>query len=218
MHAGRLNHIVVVLALCCAAQAGAATVGDDEPGVLTPEAIAVLGAELEAHGVIGDYDQQGNLLLATASRLSFYYGRALPAVQAADPAAQPGLLARPRAQPAETFDYALVFEDELGRQMEQPIVPIPADWNALQASLLALPGVSAATLDEESGEIAVDLGGRRVTGRLSYLARTTIIDFELPTVYVISAGDLNGDGTGDYYVHYPLQSLVQFLYVYPQSR
>lgn len=162
---------------------------------------------LAASGLGFDYDAQGRIIVEPPHGRFRYVGRAAAAAVPAPEGSMPGLHAR-------DSDYVLVFHDADGALMEQELVPVPADWPNLRAALAALPGVSDVTIDVD-GTLAVAIDGRRVRGRMAHQAGVSTVNFLQGEAYLGWAGDLNGDGTGDYHVFYPRQSLVQVLYVNP---
>lgn len=208
-----VHRSAAVLLAVLSIQADAARV-DDAMSVLSPPAMAALAADLEARGLMADFYRPDGLLVGDG-RFTWYYGRVVPVAVPAGQEALPGLHRRPRAQPAGTYDYVLVFDDDAGRRMQQLLAPASPNWSALHSALSALPGVTEVTQDDE--DISVVIDGRRVYGRLEHRASLTIADYPFPSEQALLgwAGDLNGDGAGDYYVIYPYQSLAQAVYVYP---
>jgi hypothetical protein len=190
------------------------------------DALRSLGLELS-------YDSRANLQVAPAttgaqtlverdgiiystSALStnggFYYStrptpQALPAYRYDEPglyyAAAPGL---PNAT-----SIVFVFRDADGKLLEQDLVPIPGDWFALKQYLEQLPGASNVRIDAQ-GVISLTLQGTTVRGRVGYHVNAG--DVQSGALVLKAAGDINGDGTGDYVLHYP-NGEWQHLLIYP---
>ncbi len=175
---------------------------------------ASLDSELASRGMSFAYDELGRVRVAPPQAGSYLVGRAgLVAVPAFHGVA-PGLYAYPLEAPAGVSGYSLIFRDEDGTLMEQELVPAPANWSSLKTALGAIPGVGDVALDAE-GVITVEFSGRSIRGRTAYQVLTGSIA-GLPTLGASLqwAGDLNGDGVGDYRIFYPSGD-VQVLFVYP---
>lgn len=109
---------------------------------------------------------------------------------------------------------SIISENSEGIIMEQELVPVPRDWLALKARLLAEPGVSSARIDSY-GVISVVYRGQVVRLLASYesLPNKAPASDNRGIVFV-AAGDLNGDGEVDYYSYYP-NGERQTIYVFP---
>jgi hypothetical protein len=104
-----------------------------------------------------------------------------------------------------------VFRDADGKLLEQDLVPIPGDWFALKQYLEQLPGASNVRIDAQ-GVISLTLQGTTVRGRVGYHVNAG--DVRSGALVLKAAGDINGDGTGDYVLHYP-NGEWQHLLIYP---
>src|SRR5690606_36480275 len=121
---------------------------------------------------------------------------ALPA-----PTARPvGLITSPARGLGTMRKLTSVFTTEDGTLMQQTLVPLPADWSALRALLLALDGVRSATIDV-AGVIRVNLGDIELRGLMDYVV-IPASGTGPGTVVLEAAGDTTGNGMHDYRVTY----------------
>jgi hypothetical protein len=204
------NLASVLLATCCTSPLHA-QLYTEAPLALSPEADSALRANIEARGLSVSHDAQGYLRIGDRD-LWWHVGRVATAPTAST--LQTGLHRIVRSQPAGQYDYVLAFDDAQGQRMQQALVPASADWDGMQAALHDVPGVTEVAHDNH-GDLRVVIDGRTLYGRLDPLSATTLTMWVNPDTHLLWAGDLNGDGTGDYHVIYPRQSLLQRLYVYP---
>ncbi|HWK54604.1 MAG TPA: beta-propeller fold lactonase family protein [Hyphomicrobiales bacterium] len=197
----------------------------DKPGF---EAIlAALGLEL-------GYDQFANMIASpqlgnsaetlidgsqrSASALSeapFYFSArpdvvALPAAAGAQAGVQYGSVTGLR----NATLVSVVFEDENGDLLTQAIVPVPANWPQLKASLAAMTGMSEVRIDTR-GVISVKFDGMPMKGRSGFRVTRGATELAQPDRVVFQpAGDVNGDGRDDFIMIYP-NGDQQTLLIYP---
>ncbi|HWK53018.1 MAG TPA: hypothetical protein VNR18_01510, partial [Hyphomicrobiales bacterium] len=187
---------------------------------------------LQALGLRLDYDARANLLVEAettemqallddtgisrhASALNeetglYYALRPHPLALPAPAGAEEGLHARVAPELPTATLLSLVFKDERGLLLEQDLIPVPADWPALKAALRAIPGLTQVRIDLQ-GIISVQLEGRTLRGRVSYAVLRSGVPSGANSVLVQGVGDLNGDGTGDFELHYPNGDLQRLL-------
>ncbi len=204
-----------VSALLCAGQLAAQSIMTNSDLVLQSD--AAFRAALADMGFSFEYDVLGRLVVRSPqSPYHHYVAMAGATAVAAARDATPGVRTRVLDTPANVAAHSLVFKAEDGTLLEQQLAPVPANWPRLRATLARIPGVSEITLDT-NGDITVEINGRRVRGRMSYLVSATIADFPTLDAVLGRSGDFNGDGTEDYLVFYtdaPF-NLMQTLYIYP---
>ncbi|MEX2333065.1 MAG: GLUG motif-containing protein, partial [Pseudohongiella sp.] len=97
----------------------------------------------------------------------------------------------------------MVFRDEDGNLMQQDLVPVPSDWQSLKSNLTSIEGLSEVRIDTQ-GIISVSVDGQPVRGQMQYEVTQGGFDDDVPAEgsVMISAGDVNGDGTEDFRVVY----------------
>lgn len=141
------------------------------------------------------FDARANLVVGGDKPLN-YVGR--PAVLALPTQrfTTPGLKLAPRAGETGLPQLVLVVEDEDGNLLEQAIEPVPADWPALKGTLAAVAGVSDVAIGAD-GVITFSVNGRRLRAIADYAVRKGAANAG-SSVRFVAAGDLNGDGTGDF--------------------
>lgn len=158
--------------------------------------------------------REGYALRASALVNAGFYYSSRPALEAlpAHRFSAPGLYYHTVPGLPNATSLVLVFEDEAGKLLEQELVPVPADWFALKGYLEQLPGARNVRIDAQ-GIVSVTLNGATIRGRVGYDVGTGAADTTAGLV-LKSTGDINGDRTGDYLLHYP-NGDVQHLLIYP---
>lgn len=123
----------------------------------------------------------------------------------------PGLLEYPVMGLGTVLHVSSLFVAGDGALMQQDLVPTPVDWFDLKATLLALSGVTTASMDTR-GTIQVSIDGINLRGVMDYaVTRGGPGNTEGLTLNV--AGDLTGNGMDDYRVTYA-NGDQQLLFVY----
>lgn len=140
-------------------------------------------------------------------------GRQLMALQAEDGyfSARPEVTAIPahRGNAAGLLSYSVaglgtvehlstLFIGSGGVLMQQDLVPAPVDWLALKAAMLDLPGVTVVSIDTR-GIIRVSVDGITLRGVMDYAVARGGQDTG-GVIALEAAGDLTGNGMGDYRV------------------
>ncbi len=169
---------------------------------------ALLQSELDKFGITLHYDEHAIMRLFGADgipgSMNYLTARAdMLAIPASSSAAE-GVFLREFPGLPHAFLIYLVFMDEYGHLMQQDLVPMPADWQALKSALAAIAGVSDVRINPQ-GIISVAVAGQTVRARMAYEVTRSAIGDDTPDegVNFRPGGDFNGDGMGDLQVLYP---------------
>jgi predicted acyltransferase (DUF342 family) len=200
--------------------AGFSFTPDDETEAGFPQLVdeAFFTEEAAALGLAVNQDADGNLVLTPLATDALYYiarpqASAVPAFRGTEEGLHfhsvPGL--------AGEQGLSLLFRDGNGMLLEQELVPIPADWLALKATLAAIAGLEDLRIDSQ-GSISMLYQGTRLRARVTYQVTRSGITTDKPAdgVLLVPAGDINGDGTEDYRLLYP-NGDVQGLLIFPRQ-
>lgn len=170
-------------------------------------ALATLGLSL-------GFDARANLIAREAPGASHYFSARPDILVVPAESGQVGIHSAtvPGLRNAEVL--SVVFEGDEGALQRQAIVPVPADWLLLKASLSAQPGMSDVQIDAQ-GIVSVTSNGVQMRGRSDYRVASGYGALAQPDgVVFVDAGDANGDGTGDFMMVYP-NGDGQLLLIYP---
>ncbi|MEX2334021.1 MAG: hypothetical protein WD600_07170, partial [Pseudohongiella sp.] len=94
----------------------------------------------------------------------------------------------------------LVFSDASGSLLQQPLMPVPADWPVLQEMLLGVDGAESVSINAD-GTISLALNGEGLRARPDYRVEAGPAPDSGQVSYA-DAGDLNDDGINDIVVTY----------------
>lgn len=161
-----------------------------------------------------EFDDRANLVIGSPDDETSYVARPELIATPAPENATSGLQFAARTVPANTASVALVYENESGKLMQQSIVPIPSDWMALKSTLNNTQGVENLHIGSD-GIIQLTVNGMPVAAMAEYNVTKSSASESLPNaVQITDAGDINGDGIGDFVMTYP-NGDVQGLYILP---
>lgn len=142
----------------------------------------------------------------------YFSGRADIIAVPANRSQTPGLMEYPVNGLGSVHHLSSLFMVENQILLQHDLVPAPADWQALQATLSSLDGVSAVSIDTR-GDIHVSVDGIVLKGVMDYVVTpgsgssgTGVMAFDM-------VGDLTGNGMDDYKVTYA-NGDRQYLFVY----
>jgi hypothetical protein len=196
---------------------------DGDPSLGTADGLGALldeaffTEEAASLGLAVNHDGHGNLVLSPRDTDAVYY-IARPAASAvpAFRGTQEGLHFYPVSGLEDEQGLSLIFRDTNGSLLEQDLVPVPADWLALQATLAGTPGLAGVSIDSQ-GVISAQSRGTTIRGRVTFRVNRSDIttDDADAGVLLLPGTDLNDDGTDDYQLLYP-NGDVQGLLIYPQ--
>ena len=183
----------------------------------TPDVKELAKALLEINLAISSANAaNGNLTLSLSSGLISKPYNALihPAIKAdiATLGTTPGLYITPylSEQVANITIGYLLFNDASGKLRQQALLPVPADWESLRSTLVAL-NFNHVTL-QTNGVISVtDSDGKISQGIMVY--QVTSSNTASKKLTFNAAGDVNNDGQNDLQVSYPngdKQTLILF--------
>ncbi|OFE13614.1 hypothetical protein PHACT_11105 [Pseudohongiella acticola] len=155
----------------------------------------------------------GATVVALSGEEVYFSARADLVAVPAGTAAVAGIVEYPVAGLGTVQQLSSLFLPEEGELMQQDLMPASADWPALRDALLAMPGITAVSLDTR-GVIDVSVDGIQLRGVMDY----TVVRSAAGSGALVldAAGDLTGNGMGDYRVTYS-NGDQQYLFIYADN-
>lgn len=190
------------------------------------DALALLGLQFSYSDstslVVTALGDASNSNMAALSTAYFHYsGRPDAIALPANAHEVPGLIEYSVPSLGSVTGLALVFDQDNGTRMKQLIVPVPHNWPALRAALLAMAGIVQVSIDTQGIITVLQDDGVQIHGRADYVVTHGSGDGDGDgsgktdaAVRIEAAGDISGNGTTDFRIHYA-NGHQQLLFVYP---
>ena len=155
----------------------------------------------------------GATVVALSGEEVYFSARADLVAVPAGTAGTSGIVEYPVAGLGTVQQLSSLFLPADGQLMQQDLMPAPADWPALRDALLAMPGITAVSLDTR-GIIDVSVEGIQLRGVMDY----TVVRSAAGSgaMGLDAVGDLTGNGMGDYRVTFS-NGDQQYLFVYAHN-